>query len=154
MQVCGEKKWTLFSAKDSTFLYPEVGDTAYVKSSVNLTNPDREKHPLFLKAQPFIAHLKPGDILYVPPFFWHEVENLSETIAVGYRFSSLRAAIFSSKSFLAIRALSMNPPIWKTHEYGRLDTNLIWAHASGIAEQVLAERERRKIIRPEIKSDS
>ena len=125
-------------------LYPEVGTTAYVKSQVNLEAPDLEKHPLLPKAQPYIAILEPGDVLYVPPFFWHEVENLTDTIAVGYRFSSLRAALHASVAFLAVRLFSMNPPIWKTSTYGKQDTNLIWAHGSGIQQQVLAERALRR----------
>lgn len=140
VQARGEKKWTLFLPGDSSLLYPEVANTAYVKSQVNLAAPDETKHPLLKFALPMVAHLRPGDVLYVPPFVWHEVENIGETVAVGYRYSSLRAAARSSLAFLLIRALSTNPPVWKTMRYGKLDTNLIWAHTGGFIKQVLAER--------------
>jgi lysine-specific demethylase 8 len=143
VQVAGEKKWTLFSPGDSALLYPEVANTAYVKSPVNLSGPDEAKHPLFRHARPITAHLHPGDVLYVPPFVWHEVENFGETIAVGYRYSSLSAAARSSLAFLLLRALSTNPPIWKTMSYGKQDTNLIWAHTGGFIKEVLAERALR-----------
>lgn len=151
VQVSGEKKWTLFSPADSALLYPEVSNTAYVKSQVSLSHPDPEKHPLFRHARRVEAHLRPGDVLYVPPFVWHEVENIGETIAVGYRYSSLAAAARSSLAFLLLRALSTNPPVWKTMSYGKKDTNLIWAHTGGFIKEVLAERQQRRAARTQAK---
>ena len=147
VQARGEKKWTLFMPGDSALLYPEITNTAYVKSQVDLASPDAGRHPLLRFARPMLAHLRPGDVLYVPPFVWHEVENLGETVAVGYRYSSLRAAARSSLAFLLIRALSTNPPVWKTMRYGKQDTNLIWAHTGGFIKEVLAERALRRAAR-------
>lgn len=142
VQVYGEKKWTLYYPKDSIALYPEVTNTAYVKSPIDIDNPDLEKYPLFAQAEPWEAHLKPGDVMYIPPHVWHQVENLTDTIAVGYRFSSLKASFKSSVLFTLIRILSTNPPIWKTMKYGKIDTNLIWAHANGNINEVLVEKNR------------
>jgi hypothetical protein len=144
VQIHGEKKWTMYYPEDSVCLYPEVTNSAYVKSPVRLEQPDWRKHPLLAAAKPMEAHLKPGDVMYVPPHVWHQVENLTDTIAVGYRFSSLKAALQSSVAFSLIRILSTNPPVWKTRRYGKLDTNLIWAHAAGKAEQVMKERANRR----------
>lgn len=144
VQVSGEKRWSLFSPGDSALLYPAVANTAYVQSRVRLSAPDGAEHPLFRYARRFDAHLRPGDVLYVPPFVWHEVENVGETIAVGYRYSSLAAAAKSSLAFLLLRALSTNPPVWRTMSYGKSDTNLIWAHTGGFIKQVLAERALRR----------
>ncbi len=144
VQIHGEKKWTMFYPGDSVGLYPEVTNSAYVKSPVDLDNPDLKKFPLFAGARAYTAHLKPGDVLYVPPHVWHQVENLTDTIAVGYRFSSLKAALRSSVAFSLIRILSTNPPVWKTRKYGAVDTNLIWAAAAGKITQVMREREDRR----------
>jgi ribosomal protein L16 Arg81 hydroxylase len=145
VQIYGEKKWTLYYPKDSLCLYPETTNSAYVKSPIDIDKPDLTRYPLFGAAQAFEAHLRPGDVLYIPPHVWHQVENLSDTIAVGYRFSSLKAALKSSLTFSLIRILSTNPPVWKTRKYGKLDTNLVWAHAAGKIDQVMRERaERRK----------
>ena len=108
-------------------LYPEIERSGYVKSRADLTRPDKLKFPLIDCAHFWDVTLNPGDILYIPPHIWHFVENISDTIAVGYRFSHLGAALSRSISMTMIRLLSMNPPIWKTMEYGKLDTNLIWA---------------------------
>lgn len=144
VQVSGEKKWTLYYPEDSTCLYPQVTNAAYVKSPVNIDAPDLEKFPLFNSAQAYIAHLKPGDVMYVPPHVWHQVENLTDSIAVGYRFSSAKAALKSSVIFSLIRVFSTNPPVWQTRRYGKIDTNLIWAHSAGKIDQVLKERQQRR----------
>ena len=142
VQVHGEKKWTLFRPADSIFLYPQLTNSPYVTSEVNLAQPDLTRHPLFSFARPMEAYLRPGDVLYIPPFYWHEVENFSESVAVAYRFSSLNAALRSSILFSLIRALSTNPPFWKTIKYGKIDTNLIWAHANGNIDELLFERNK------------
>ncbi len=144
VQVYGEKKWTLFSAKDSSLLYPQISNTAYIKSPVDVDSPDLQKYPLFQYATAYEAVLKPGDILYVPPHTWHFVENLEDTIAVGYRFSSLKAALKSSFTLSLLRVLSTNPPLWKTMAYGKVDTNLIWAHAGGRIKELLKAKSMRK----------
>ncbi len=144
VQVYGEKKWTLYYPEDSACLYPQVTNAAYVKSPVHIESPDLDKYPLFNSAQAYVAHLKPGDVMYVPPHVWHQVENLTDSIAVGYRFSSAKAALKSSVAFSLIRLLSTNPPVWQTRRYGKIDTNLIWAHSAGKIDQVLREREQRR----------
>lgn len=144
IQIYGEKKWTLFYPKDSACLYPQVTNAAYVKSPVDIDNPDMNKYPLFNAAEAHTAHLRAGDVMYVPPHVWHQVENLTDTIAVGYRFSSLRAALGGSVVFSLIRVLSTNPPVWQTRKYGKIDTNLIWAHSAGKIKEVMKERQSRR----------
>lgn len=145
VQVDGEKRWTLYDVRDSVLLYPKPANTAFVKSQVDLKNPDFSRFPLLRHARPLIAELRKGDILYVPPFTWHEVENLSETIAFGYRFSSLSRALGASICFSLLRLLSTNPPIWKSMSYGKDDTNLIWAHSGGFVREVLRQRKLRRV---------
>jgi hypothetical protein len=137
VQVTGEKRWVLYDVEDAPLVYPVLTNSAYVNSAITNENFDHEKFPLFRYAKPLIAHLKPGDILYVPPYMWHQVENLTESIAVGYRFSSLRLAVSASLTFLFLRILATNPPIWKTGSLGKIDTNLIWAYTAGKLSEAL-----------------
>jgi hypothetical protein len=125
---------------ETIFLYPEIERSGYIKSRVNLAQPDYKKFPLLVNAKFWEIELNPGDILYVPPHIWHFVENIDDTIAVGYRFSHLRAALTSSIAMTLIRIASLNPPIWQTMSYGKLDTNLIWAHSHGNAENLKQEK--------------
>lgn len=144
VQVYGQKRWTLYMPEDSACLYPTVTNTAYVRSPVDIDRPDHDRFPLFKYARPYIADLKPGDVLYVPPHVWHQVENLTDTIAVGYRYTSFKAATRSSLTLSLVRLFSTNPPIWKTREYGKSDTNLIWAHTAGNIKDVLKQKTLRK----------
>jgi hypothetical protein len=139
VQVTGEKKWTLYNVKDTPLVYPSVTNTAYVKSEISSDDFSSTAFPLFKYAQSIEAHLKPGDILYVPPYMWHEVENLTESIAVGYRFTSFKLASVS-KTFLLLRLLVTNPPVWKTGPLGKIDTNLIWAFTAGKLSEALSKR--------------
>lgn len=45
-------------------------------SSVHLDAPDLVRHPLFQKARPIRTVLKPGEVLYLPAYWHHEVQSL------------------------------------------------------------------------------
>src|SRR5262249_45618195 len=121
VQIHGRKKWTLFLPSDSALLRPRATKTAYFKCESRLDGPDG----LLEKAVRFEVVLEPGDVLYVPPHVWHHVENLTETIGLGYRFSSVAAAMRASPLFTFLRLCAQNPPFWKTRGYGKIDTNFI-----------------------------
>ena len=41
---------------------------------------ERAKHPLLKSADWYQIDLYPGDMLYIPPFHWHHVESLDDSI--------------------------------------------------------------------------
>lgn len=117
-QVHGEKRWRLVPPAWSPWMYPEFGRNPY---AVHVTSPIRteryaEQHdayPLFERAPIHHAHLRPGDVLFNPAWWWHEVENLGETIGVPIRvvttartnpsFATLAGVSFlTSREFLQV----------------------------------------------------
>ena len=46
-------------------------------------NPLTEEHPLFAEATAWHAELRPGDVLYTPPYWWHHVETTAEAAALS-----------------------------------------------------------------------
>ena len=44
-----------------------------------------------LKADGWTVILEPGDVLYNPPFFWHQARSIDTNIGVGFRWFSLAA---------------------------------------------------------------
>jgi lysine-specific demethylase 8 len=86
----GEKKWTLFSASSSVMVGAIPGGRVYNFSDVDINNPNLNKYPGFDLLTKYSCHLKKGDILFVPTWMWHEVENLTESWGVSYRITSLR----------------------------------------------------------------
>jgi hypothetical protein len=86
----GEKKWTLFSASSSAMINPRPSSRVYNFSDLEIRKPDLAKFPGFDLVSRYECTLRKGDVLFVPTWMWHEVENLSESWGVAYRFASIR----------------------------------------------------------------
>lgn len=72
--IKGRKQIVLFTPDQEEFLY---------SGKVNVFNPNLEKFPLYAKTNSIEIILEAGEILYIPPNWWHHVRNLENTIAVG-----------------------------------------------------------------------
>ena len=65
----------------------------------------------YKKAKGWHVVLEPGDILYNPPFFWHEVHNLDITVGFGYRWFSVNEIVKSSMIKFILTLIATNPSI-------------------------------------------
>jgi len=74
-QIRGRKQCYLFSPDDSESVY---------HGSVDPVNPEWDKYPLFRKATAHICILNPGEMLFLPPDWWHHVVALDDVITVSY----------------------------------------------------------------------
>eukprot|EP00118_Oscarella_pearsei_P018058 m.182497 g.182497 ORF g.182497 m.182497 type:complete len:482 (+) comp39295_c0_seq9:3846-5291(+) len=109
-QLSGTKHVTLFEPHDNTRLYeshiPEAklgfdkltGDferrtlldsTSMVMSPVDIKKPDLERFPAFAQVAPMQCTIHPGDVLFMPAFWWHEVQSTPDqeehrNMAVNY----------------------------------------------------------------------
>jgi Cupin-like domain len=73
--ISGRKRFVFFTPDQEDFLYD---------GKVNVFNPDLEKFPLYAKAKPVEVILEPGEVIYTPSKWWHQVENLEDSIAVTH----------------------------------------------------------------------
>ena len=80
--VAGRRRFTLFPPEQLTNLY--VGPLDHTMagqpaSMVELNAPDFELYPRFREAlaAAFTAELEPGDAIYIPTLWWHQIEALS-----------------------------------------------------------------------------
>lgn len=112
----GEKKWTLFSPSAYPLINPEAEGRGYNYSRYKIENPDHENYPGMDKVTRFHCHLKKGDILFVPAWMWHEVENTTEGWGVSYRFTSLRGFL-AFPTFVFIRLFLTKPSFWEIFYY-------------------------------------
>lgn len=89
-QVHGEKRWVLVPPQFSKWMYAEVGKNPY---AIHVSSPirdadyerQREDYPLYAHVPRYVTHLRPGDVLFNPAWWWHEVSNVGETIGVPIR---------------------------------------------------------------------
>ena len=96
LQITGTKRLTLFAPQHSGRLYeshiPEaelsyregeerlvketlLDSTSMVMSPVDIKSPNLERFPKFAEATPMTCEIGPGDILFLPSFWWHEVQS-------------------------------------------------------------------------------
>ncbi|MEH2438440.1 MAG: cupin-like domain-containing protein [Nostoc sp.] len=72
--IYGRKRLILIPPDQQEFVYD---------GKVNAFNPDLEKFPLYANVKPVEFILTPGELLYIPSMWWHQAENLENTIALG-----------------------------------------------------------------------
>ncbi|CAD0198121.1 unnamed protein product [Chrysodeixis includens] len=83
-QVVGEKQLFLFAPTDTENLYPHEHELLNNTAQVDPRRPDLNKYPNYKNAKPYYCILKPGQMLYIPPKWWHFVESLSISFSVSF----------------------------------------------------------------------
>lgn len=81
--VSGKRKFTLFPPEqiDNLYVGPiDLTPAGQPISLVDLKQPDFDKFPKFKQALQHaqVAELEPGDALYIPSLWWHNVESLED----------------------------------------------------------------------------
>ena len=95
--VAGERRFTLFAPETIGRLYIGPIDHTMAGQPVSLAAsapPDDERYPLFreVRDQALVAELRPGDAIYVPKLWWHQVEATSSFNAlVNYWWDAFSA---------------------------------------------------------------
>ncbi len=97
--MSGQKKLVLFQPHDNDNLYeahiPEailgydskqrkiyrhslLESTSMVMSPVDILKPNLERFPKFVKTKRMECTIGPGDVLFMPAFWWHEVQSIPD----------------------------------------------------------------------------
>lgn len=86
VQVFGRKLVKLYSPEDSEFLYPTYGRPGVKNHSqiLDIDNPDYVMFPKFKIAKVYDCILYPGDVLFIPSGWWHQVYSLDISISVNF----------------------------------------------------------------------
>lgn len=117
--LCGARRFTLFPPEQLPNLYIGPLDFAPTGAAISLARLDRPDDPRYPRlkqalAAAQVAELHPGDAIYIPPLWWHNVESLQQLNALmnywwspvdvpGYNSGYARAALFHC--LLAFREL-------------------------------------------------
>ncbi len=76
-QLVGRKRWLLFSPDQRGLLYDY---------QVQPCKPDLDKFPLYRQAKPLECVIGPGDTIFVPSGWSHEVVSLDATISITHNY--------------------------------------------------------------------
>jgi hypothetical protein len=111
IQIKGRKKWILYDVSSRIFLDVVTERMPYFYSNFDPLNPNFKSFPFAKHAKKIEVTLEPGDILLVPPFVWHYVQNPTDSIGLAYKFSNLKKGVESSWMLTILFLLSTNPSI-------------------------------------------
>lgn len=119
--VCGTRRFTLFPPEQLPNLYIGPLDYAPTGAAISMARLDRPDDPRYPRLELALAaaqvgELHPGDAIYMPPLWWHNVESLEPLNALvnywwdplqveGYQSGHARAALFHC--LLAFRGLPL-----------------------------------------------
>ena len=125
IQVHGHKQWWIYSNKEAPLLAPIVDRSVFFRSHVNSEQPEG----VFQKARGWTVVLEPGDVLYNPPFFWHQVRGLDTNIGVGFRWFALESILKISISSFLMTLTASNPSVREAnkvkHNFAKVYADLL-----------------------------
>lgn len=82
--MLGRKRVFLWPPKDHPGLYPYPHiHPSYQQSQVNFDDPDHLLFPDFSRSVPLEMVLEPGDVAYLPPYWWHRIETISDSVGLS-----------------------------------------------------------------------
>jgi hypothetical protein len=111
VQIHGQKKWVLISPRYTPFMYPASTRGINWQSRVDFRDPDHASCPLYRFVDRYETVLGPGDVLWNPPFVWHGVMNLTESIAVSLWWTNATRAFRNNFLFSALTLCGSPNPI-------------------------------------------
>lgn len=111
VEIRGKKRWLLWDQNATYFLNPHVNRAPAKASKIN---PSKPNESTFHKIPYYECILEPGDIIFIPSYLWHYVENMTPTIGVGIRWISPINSIKNSPLFASLELFNTSPSIFTT----------------------------------------
>jgi hypothetical protein len=111
--LVGQRRFTLFPPEQVENLYPgplEPTPGGQVVTMVDFREPDLERYPRFAQAMAAaqIADLEPGDVLFYPALWWHQVDALAPfNVMANYWWNPVPAHIDTPQNALLHALLSL-----------------------------------------------
>ena len=103
-QLYGRKKFVMFRPTNWPGLYPyPFLHPSHAQAQVNLSEvSDVQKFPLLHKLESHEVILEPGDLLYMPPLWWHMVESVDVSISVNVWTDSKQSEVMEQVFALSL----------------------------------------------------
>ena len=87
-QVVGRKEWILISPKYRDRVYLETRQGGGYVPGTDVETPDLTRYPKLGQVPYFKSVVNPGDIVYFPSLWMHQVTSLDDTISVTHNYLS------------------------------------------------------------------
>jgi len=121
INVYGEKRWYMSHPKHSPWMYGTLHESGtFAHSPTDHSTPQadqRKEFPLYSYVPIVEILLKPGDVLVVPPWWWHAITNMTPaTIAVAVRWNSMKGGAVTEPNPLYRLAQGQMPNMKKFEE--------------------------------------
>lgn len=84
-QIRGRKEVKLYPPREIHNLYPfPFHYAASHVSRVDVSTPDSVRFPKYENATSAVVHIEPGDMLFIPLFWWHSVFGVDQNISANF----------------------------------------------------------------------
>lgn len=146
VQVFGEKQWFLYDDYYTPIVDPHPAQNIYRYAPYigeKPFDPFAEKNikfPQYKYIHGYEVNLRAGDILWNPPYVWHTVKNVSDSIGVGYRWINPFYCYASAPYYATLDLMAYNPPIWKSIKFYQKDFNLLQLAETGQLKEYLKNK--------------
>ncbi|MEH2349567.1 MAG: cupin-like domain-containing protein [Nostoc sp.] len=102
-QIRGRKRILLFPPSNYLSFYPPLEDSVGIPeySKVNPDLLNLELFPKFPWKEQIEVVLQPGEMLYIPPFWWHYVTAVDDNISLSFFYDIKIGDIFHQKKMLS-----------------------------------------------------
>lgn len=111
-QVYGKKHWYIYQPEYELIFDPPINRTVYFHSAFDPDSLDFDAFPAAKFITTWECVLEPGDVLFNPPNWWHQVTNTENSIGVGFRWFNFSQSAKQSLVSTLLTLFSTNPPIW------------------------------------------
>ena len=99
-QLSGRKRLLLVAPSQTRYMYKSRKfDQGTTLSQVDADRPDLDRFPLYAKATPIEVILHPGQMLFIPRGWWHQVRSLDKSISVSNIAYDLRGILVDAGPF-------------------------------------------------------
>ncbi len=136
VQAYGKKEWVLYPNHYVPFIDPPSTENGIFRNAparvdnkaFNPFNPDFEAYPYFGCLDGYRVILEPGDVLYNPPFMWHAVRNLTDSIGVGFRWVNVWHSFKASPTYYLLDLMAYRPNYFKSIRMVKQNANQQFIH--------------------------
>ena len=91
-QIRGRKQVILCPPREIARVYPfPFSDIGNFNSQVNVASPDLTQFPAWAHADRALLEIGPGEMLFIPLYWWHAVWGIDQNMSINYRWRSRSA---------------------------------------------------------------